>query len=37
MTTQNDIGAVFRPALQLRYEDAHLEINLEDKTAFVSR
>jgi DNA-binding response OmpR family regulator len=35
MTTQNDIDAVLRTALQFRYEDAHLEINLEDKTTFL--
>lgn len=35
MTTQNDIEAVLRTALQFRYEDAHLEINREDKTAFL--
>jgi DNA-binding response OmpR family regulator len=35
MTTQNDIDAVLRTALRFRYEDAHLEINVEDKIAFL--
>jgi len=35
MTKQSDIDAVLRAASQFRYEDAHLEMNLEDKTAFL--
>ena len=31
MTTHNDIETVLRSALQMRYEDAHLEINLAEK------
>jgi len=35
MTTHNDIEVVLQSTLQIRYEDAHLEINLAEKIAFL--
>jgi DNA-binding response OmpR family regulator len=35
MTTHNDIETILRGALQFRYEDTHLEINLADKLAYL--
>src|SRR5215471_3925170 len=35
MTLNNDIETVLRSASQLRYEDAHLEIDLAEKTGFL--
>jgi two-component system alkaline phosphatase synthesis response regulator PhoP len=35
MTTHNDIETVLRSALQMCYEDAHLEINLAEKIALL--
>jgi len=35
MTTHNDIEVVLQSTLQIRYEDAHLEINLAEKIALL--
>ena len=35
MTTLNDIETILRGALQFRYEDAHLEIDLADNLAYL--